>query len=160
MKKHLKNLWRDFIKNPSIKAGEEFEDEVADEFFPDDLYEMIHRTHDVNTNRDRFIRSSLYPDFQFEIRKTNIQFWVECKYRANMSDSSTIQVFSPGQRERYQKHSNCFLMLCTFRHDEDFIFFVPMWEIKWDNLFLSFLKPYEITLEPPILPGLIKKYLR
>lgn len=160
MKKHLLNLWKDFKKNPSIKAGEDFEDEVADEFFPDDIYEMLHRTHDVNTNKDRFIRSSLNPDFQFEIRNTNIQFWVECKYRENLSDSSMIKVFNPGQLKRYQSYRNCFLMLCTFRYDEDFVFFVPMWEIKWDNLYLSFLYDYEITMDPPILPGLIKKYIK
>ena len=108
MKKHLLNLWRDYWKNPSIEAGEEFEDEVADEFFPDDLYEMLHRTHDVNTNRKRFIRSSLNPDFQFEIRKTNIQFWVECKHRENNSDSSLIKVFKEGQLRRYQQFPNSF----------------------------------------------------
>lgn len=77
MNKHLKNIWTDIWKDSSIKAGEEFEDDCADIFFPDELYEMLHRTHDVNTNSKRFIRSSLNPDFHFEIRNTNIQFWVE-----------------------------------------------------------------------------------
>lgn len=159
MNKHLKNLWKDYWKNPSIKAGEDFEDEVADEFFPDDLYEMLHRTHNVNTNRERFIRSSLYPDFQFEIRKTKIQFWVECKHRENNSDATKISVFKSGQLKRYQSYPNTFLLLCTYRFDYDYLYFVPMSHIKYDNLFMSFLKPYELTLDPPVLPGLIKKYL-
>jgi hypothetical protein len=160
MNKHLMNLWKDVWKNPSIKAGEDFEDGVADEFFPDDLYEMLHRTHDVNTNSKRFIRSSLNPDFQFEIRKTKIQFWIECKHRENNSDSTSINVFKNDQLKRYQSYPNCFLLLCTYRFEEQYFYLVPMADIKWDNLFLSFLKNYEVTMEPPVLPGLIKKYLK
>lgn len=160
MNKHLLNLWKDFWKNPSIKAGEDFEDGVADDFFPDDIYEILQRTHDVNTNSKRFIRASLNPDFQFEIRNTNIQFWVECKHRENNSDSTLIKVFNPGQLKRYQSYENCFLMLCTYRFDEQFFYFVPMWHIKWDNLYISFLRDYEVLLEPPIMPGLVKKYIK
>ena len=153
-------MWSDFTKHPSIKAGEDLEDDTADVFFPDNIYEMLHRTHDVNTNRKRFIRSSLNPDFQFEIRNTNIQFWVECKHRENNSDSSVINVFKGDQLRRYKSYSNCFLFLCTHRYDEQFFFLVPMKVIQWDNLFLSFLWTYEVTMEPPIMPGLLKKYLR
>lgn len=159
MNKHFGNMWKDFWKNPSIKAGEEFEDEVADYFFPDDIYEMLHRTHDVNANAKRFIRSSMWPDFHFEDRKSGIQFWVECKLRQNFSDDSLIPVFNQGQLKRYQSFENCFLMLCTFKNDEQYFFFVPMNDIKWDNLYFSFLRPYELTMEPPVKPGLIKKYL-
>lgn len=157
--KHLQNLWKDLLKNPSIKSGEDFEDEVADEYFPDNLYEMLHRTHDVNTNSKRFIRSSLNPDFQFEIRGSNIRFWVECKHRKNNFDGTLISVFKPGQLKRYQSYKNSFLLLCTYRFDKDFLYFVPFSHIKWDNLYLSFLKPYELTFEPPVMPGLIRKYL-
>ena len=146
-------------KNPSIKSGEAFEDDVADVFFPEKLYEMLHRTHDVNTNSKRFIRSSLNPDFQFEIQNTNIQFWVECKHRENNSNSSTINVFKGDQLKRYHSFQNCFLLLCTYRYDEQYFYLVPMREIKWDNLFLSFLKNYELTFPPPVLPSLIRKYL-
>jgi hypothetical protein len=50
--------------------------------------------------------------------------------------------------------------LCTYRFEEQYFYLVPMADIKWDNLFLSFLKNYEVTMEPPVLPGLIKKYLK
>lgn len=159
MNKHLHNLWKDLWKNPSIKTGEDFEDFVADEYFPDDLYEILHRTHDVNTNSKRFIRSSLNPDFQFEIRGTNTQFWVECKHRENNNDLSSIHVFKNDQLSRYKSYPNSFLLLCTYRFDEQFFYFVPFSQIHWDNLFLSFLKSYELTLDPPVLPGLIKKYI-
>jgi hypothetical protein len=159
MKKHFSNLWKDFIKNPSIKSGEDFEDDVADNFFPDDLYEMLYRTHDVNTNSKRFIRSSMNPDFQFEIRGTNIQFWVECKHRENNYDDSIISVFKNDQLRRYQSYKNCFLLLCTYRFDDRYLYFVPMWQIKYNDLYLSFLRTYELKLDPPIFPGLVKKYL-
>ncbi len=160
MNKHLLNLWKDIWKDPSIKNGEALEDEAADIFFPDDLYEMLHRTHDVNTNSKRFIRSSLNPDFQFEIRNTNTRFWVECKHRENNSDSSIIHVFKNDQLKRYQSYKNCFLLLCTYRFDDRFVYLVPMNDIKWDQLYLSFLKNYELTMKPPVLPGLIKKYVK
>jgi hypothetical protein len=159
MNKHLINLWKDFWKNPSIKSGEDFEDFVADEYFPDNMYEMLHRTHDVNTNSQRFIRSSLNPDFQFEIRKTNIQFWVECKHRENNYDQSIISLFKPGQLARYKSYKNAFLLLCTYHHDEQLMYFVPFSHIKYNDLYLSFLRPYELTMDPPVLPGLVKKYL-
>ena len=160
MNKHLHNLWKDLWKDPSIKAGESFEDTVADMYFPDSAYEMLHRTHDVNTNSKRFIRSSLNPDFQFEIRGANIQFWVECKHRENNADLTSISVFKNDQLKRYKSYPNCFLMLCTYRYDDQMFYLVPFSEIKWDNLFLSFLKPYELTLDPPVMSGLIKKYLK
>jgi hypothetical protein len=158
MNRHLLNLWGDFWKNPSIKAGEDFEDFVADAFFPDDMYEMLHRTHDVNTNSKRFIRSSLNPDFQFEVRETGLQFWVECKHRENNYNDSIIHVFKEDQLNRYQSYHNCFLLLCTYRFDSQYMYFVPMWHIQYESLYLSFLKDYEIKMNPPIFPGLIEKY--
>ena len=62
----LEELW--------IKSGEDFEDDAADIFFPDNVYEILQRTHNFNTNRKRFIRSSLNPDFQFKIRDSKINF--------------------------------------------------------------------------------------
>jgi|SRR5882724_7763437 len=159
MNKRLLTHWDYFWKNQSIQSGEDFEDDVADEFFPDDIYEMLHRTHDFNTNRKRFIRSSLHPDFQFEIRDSNIQFWVECKHRENNRDATLINVFKNGQLSRYQSYENAFLLLCTYRFDEQYMYFVPFAHIQWDNLYLSFLRPYQLTFDPPVMPGLIKKYL-
>jgi hypothetical protein len=159
MNKHLLNFWKDLKKDYSIKAGEQFEDDAADIFFPDETYEMLHRTHDVNTNSKRFIRSSLNPDFQFQIRETRIQFWVECKLRFNNSDDALINVFKPGQLQRYKQYEHTFLFLETYRYDDQYLYFVPMWHLKYDRLYLNTLKPYEITMDPPIRPGLIKKYL-
>ncbi|MBS1597313.1 MAG: hypothetical protein JST75_03750 [Bacteroidetes bacterium] len=159
MNKHLVNKWIHFWENQSIQSGQDFEDDVADEFFPDNIYEMLHRTHDFQTNRKRFIRSSLDPDFRFEIRGSNVSFWVECKHRENNRNASEINIFKSGQLERYHKYENAFLLLCTYRYDEQMLYLVPFIDIKWNNLFLSFLRPYELTLEPPVMPGLIRKYL-
>src|SRR5690348_13371122 len=92
----------------NIKAGQRLENRVADRYFPDDIYEMLHRTHDFNTNRKRYIRSSANPDFQFEIRHYGIQFWVECKRRENNWNKSEIEVFKDNQLARYKKFPNCF----------------------------------------------------
>lgn len=153
MNKHISAIWKDLIKDPSIKNGEKFEDDVADYFLPEDLYDLIHRSHDVNTNSKRFIESSLWPDFQFRVKGTSIEFWVECKWRGNNFDKTKIDVFKKDQLSRYKNHYNTFLLLCTYFHNEECYYFVPMWHIQYDSLFLSFLRPYEVIYEPPIMPG-------
>jgi hypothetical protein len=99
----LEDLW--------IKSGEDFEDDAADVFFPDDLYEIVQRTHNFKTNIKRFIRSSLNPDFQFEVRDSNIKLWVECKYRENKLNLDYVNVFKSGQLNRYKSYENSFLLL-------------------------------------------------
>ena len=160
MRKHFSNIWKDFIKNPDIKDGEDWEDDVADFFFPADLYDLIHRSHDVNTNSRRYILSSLWPDFWFRDKKSGIEFRVECKLRNNYRESDLIDLFKPGQLQRYQQFENTFLLLCTYFDDQEHYYLVPVWHIKYDKLYRSVLAPYEILMDPPILPGLIKKYLK
>lgn len=149
----------DPAKKKAFKDGEKLEDYVQEYFFPPDLYEMIHRTPDALTNARRFVRSSTYPDFQFEVKGTRIRFWVECKLRSNKKNEAKIHVFKPRQLERYQNFDHPFLFLKTFYNDKALFYFAPIWYLTDDQLSLTTLKPYLITLKPPILHGLIKKYL-
>jgi hypothetical protein len=143
-----------------IKYGEEFENDVADEFFPDETYEMLDRTHSFNANRKRFIRSSLNPDFHFEIRELKKDFWVECKFRENKQDLEFIKVFKTGQLERYMSFKRSFLLLCTKRQRIQYLYLVPIKHIKGDILHFSFLEPYRLKHNPPVRPGVIIKFLR
>jgi hypothetical protein len=146
----LEELW--------IKSGEDFEDDAADIFFPDNIYEMLQRTHNFSTNNKRFIRSSINPDFQFEIRDSKIDLWVECKYRENKLDLGYVNVFKFGQLKRYKSYENSFLLLCAKTHGEQYVYFVPFSHLKWDNLYFSFLEPYGLKYGPPVRPGMIIKY--
>jgi hypothetical protein len=42
------------------------------------------KTHDFHENNKDYIESSLYPDYLFREKKSNIEFFVEAKYRENL----------------------------------------------------------------------------
>lgn len=159
MNTSFNNLWNDRPENPYLKNAEDFENNVADEFFPDNTYEILHRTHDFRTNAKRFIRSSMAPDFHFEIRNTNIQFWVECKHRQNYYNEMQLEVFKPGQLTRYKSYPNSFLFLGTYLDGQRHLYFVPFYKIKWKILFFSFLQDFEFPYNPPVYPSFVIRYL-
>lgn len=160
MNKHLIAFLKDIFKPRSIKNGERFEDETQDYWFPEEHYRLINKTHDVNTNSKRYVESSLAPDFEFVIRNAHIKFHVECKYKDNATNRNTLDVFKPGQLTRYKGYRNTFIFLCTYINDNRCYYFIPVWHIKYDNLYISALKNYEVTMEPPILPALIMKFVK
>jgi hypothetical protein len=143
-----------------IKSGEDFEEDTADVFFPDNIYEILQRTHSFITNSKRFIRATLNPDFQFEIRDSKINFWIECKFRENKSDIDYVNVFKFDQLSRYKSYENSFLFLCAKYNGEQYLYFVPMAHLNSDRLQFSFLEPYRLKFGPPVRPGIILKYLK
>ena len=155
----LKNLLNNIFIDSSVKTGEQLESLVEREFFPTGLYELMQRTHNFRTKKESFGNYSTDPDFQFQIKGEKIKFWVECKHRDNINNNTSISVFKPGQLNRYRANYNSFLFLRTYFHDKPRLYFVPLYKISGDLLFISFLEPYELTMNPPVWPGLIKKYL-
>lgn len=143
-----------------IKSGEDFENDAADIFFPDNMYEILQQTHNFSTNSKRFIRSSLNPDFQFEIRDSKINFWVECKFRENKSNLGYVSVFKFDQLYRYKSFGNSFLFLCAKSNEEQYLYLVPFSHLNSDRLQFSFLEPYRLKFGPPVRPGMILKYLK
>jgi|SRR5450432_26620 hypothetical protein len=141
--------------------NENFEEYASDAFFPDHLYEMLHRTQDSRINKKRFVRSSLNLDFHFEIRnEPSKHFWVECKYLEIEQMNEAIHVFQSDQLNRYKSFENSFLFLCVKIQREEYYFFVPFNQIKSIELYFSFLNTYIVSVEPPISPELIGKYLK
>ncbi len=151
-----------YYKGPgSVKSAEELEEETADIFFPDNLYEMLHRTHDFNTVQKRFIRSSLNPDFHFEIREDpRLNFWVESEFREIHQFNEFINVFNDEQLNRYQSFGNSFLFLCVKIQRELYYYFIPFNHIRTNDLHFSFLNAYAVSADMAISPELIRKYLR
>jgi hypothetical protein len=141
--------------------GENFEEYASDTFFPDHLYEMLHRTQDSRINKKRFVRSSLNPDFHFEIRnEPGRHFWVECKFLEIYQMNEPIHVFRDDELNRFRSFEHSFLFLCVKIQREEYYFFVPFSQIKSNELYFSFLNAYIVSTEPPISPELIEKYLR
>jgi len=144
----------------SIQSDEGFEVDAASRFFPDDLYEILHTTHDYHADTKRYIRSSQEPGFQFEIRNSKVNFWVECKYCENKSDSDTMKVFKAGQLNMYKSIENSFLFLCTKQHGEQSNYLIPFNHISGDDLNFSFIEPYRLNYGLGVRPGMINKYLK
>lgn len=150
-----------YKEQPSTDSAESFEEYASDIFFPDQIYEMLHRTQDSRIHRKRFVRSSLNPDFHFEIRnEPSKHFWVECKYLEIYHMNEAIKVLQDGQLNRFKSFENSFLFLCIKIQKEEYYFFVPFSQIKSNELYFSFLNTYIVSSEPPINPELIGNYLR
>ncbi len=145
----------------SVKSSEELEEETADVFFPDNIYEMLHRTHDFNATQKRFVRSSLNPVFHFEIREeTKMNFWVESEFREIDQFNGFINVFNEEQINRYRSFENSFLFLCVKIQREQYYYFIPFNHIKTNDLHFSFLNAYAVSADMAISPESVRRYLR
>jgi hypothetical protein len=145
----------------SVRTSGELEEETADVFFPDNLYELLHRTHDFNAEQKRFVRSSLNPDFHFEIREERkMKFWVESKFREIHQFNEFINVFNDEQLNRYQSVGNSFLFLCVKIQRELYYYFIPFNHIRTNDLHFSFLNAYAVSPDIAISPEMVRRYLR
>lgn len=144
-----------------VKPGPEFEaSSEAARFFPKDLYQILHSTHDYSADASRYIRSSPDPGFKIEIRNTQVNFWVECKYFENKQDSENVQVFNEGQLSMYKEVENSFLFLCARLRGEVNNYFIPFHHISSNDLNFSFIEPYRLNYGLGVRPGMIQQYLR
>ena len=66
----------------SKEKGVAFENYVETILFPKEAFDLLHKTNGPTQNDTRFVGSSLKPDFKFKCRVTNIEFWVEAKFRS------------------------------------------------------------------------------
>lgn len=66
----------------SKEKGLAFENYVETVLFPKEDFDLLHKTSGPTQNDTRFVGSSLKPDFKFKCRVTNIEFWVEAKFRS------------------------------------------------------------------------------
>lgn len=137
-------------KEKGFVKGEDFEKYVERYIFPIEEYTLIYRTPSEVMNADRFVESSLYPDFQFRDQKTGKKFWVEVKYRQD-SYKGKIMWATESQFKRYKKYDKklpLFIALGVGGHGKanlpDFLYIVPVKHIKYVGLYESFLNNYEI----------------
>lgn len=87
--------------NPDSKRkGLEFETYVETILFPKDKYELLHKTSDQDQNEERYVKSSLKPDFKFKCLTTNYEFYVEAKYRSK-SYKNQYEVLSEQQERSF-----------------------------------------------------------
>lgn len=63
--------------------GQKFENFIEKKIFPKSHYDIAKKTHDYSQNSERFVASSLEPDFEFRCKLTGRNFRVEAKFRTN-----------------------------------------------------------------------------
>jgi len=147
-----------FSDDPYI-IGKRFEDHV-ESLFSKKWFSIIEKTHSAKTNEQRYVESSLNPDIIFRYNgKGGGDFAVECKFRteASFDRSGRLRLFKPSQMQRYREFSQkrnipVFIVigLEQFIDDEyeeplieEYMFNIPLNEIKYDSLYPSVLTKYE-----------------
>ncbi len=146
--KGVKATYNEYTKPDSFLKGEEFEEYVRKYLFPKDKYTLIHRTHDYHTNEKDFVSSSLEPDFGFAIENSNLEFYVEVKYRENFFNGK-VEWCSGNQLKRYKQISNQIPTLLALgmggnSNNPDYVYLIPLKDINFTGLFPSFLEKYEV----------------
>jgi hypothetical protein len=90
------------VSNDPEIVGKRFEDHVQN-LFPIKMFKLVEKTHSFKTNTERYVESSLNPDFIFEYIPTGEKFAVECKYRTKLNQKRQLEWSNPDQLKRYQK---------------------------------------------------------
>jgi len=96
----LDGLREIFSEAPEWK-GRRFEQYVLS-LFDEQYFDLVEKTHSFRTNEDRFVESSLNPDFILRYRPKNELFAVEAKYRSRLNPEKMLEWSNPQQLNRYR----------------------------------------------------------
>ncbi len=137
------------MNTESFRKGEEFEQFVQNNLFPEKDYTLVHRTDSYEQNKNRFAEDTLKPDFKFRCNKTQKEFYVEAKYRSKFKANKRIDVISFQQLNRFKGIKNeenipIFIVVgfggSPSKPKE--LSLVPIEELKYLELYQSFLRTY------------------
>ncbi|MEZ4853258.1 hypothetical protein [Flavobacterium sp.] len=135
----------------SFEKGELFEKYVEEVLFPDSEYDLIHRTNNYKQNKDRISLDTLKPDFKFKCKRTNIEFYVEAKYRSNFNWEDMLDIMRYNQYERFlkiEKDEKIEIFIAIGYQGEPNnpknISFIPLKKLKHFTLYHSFLLKFDI----------------
>ena len=73
----LKSSKTERIRRRNFKFGEEWEEEVRENFFIPDFYDLIEKTHNYKQNKKDYVKTSLNPDYRLLCKYTKKEFHVE-----------------------------------------------------------------------------------
>lgn len=156
-----KAIANEVTKPESFVKGDEFENYVREVAFPSDKYDLIHKTHSYQENKNDYIESTLYPDFLFRCKKTEKEFYVEAKFRSGFYKDK-VEWSNQKQLKRYRevnKKKPVFLCLGlegTPKHPK-YVFIIPISKLKYTGLYESFLNDYDFYIDKPVFPSYLWK---
>ncbi|MBP2143415.1 hypothetical protein J2127_000570 [Methanococcus voltae] len=149
----------------SFDKGKLFEKYVENVLFPKEYFDLLHKTPDYEQNNSRFVESSLKPDFMFRNKKTNEEFYVECKFRNELYGSMYKWAKSKDQMDRYRaiemkENKRVFIAMGLSGTPEapEYVFLTPLKDIKYISLYPTVYESYEVEQPIDILRFLNKSY--
>src|SRR6185436_777537 len=99
----IKAMVNEVLTPESFKIGEQFEKHVREKLFVQSYYDLLHKTHNYQNNKEDYVESSLLPDYKFRDKKNNREFYVEVKYRSDFYKGKIEWCKNYGQLKRYQE---------------------------------------------------------
>jgi hypothetical protein len=150
VRSRVANASAELGKPKSFFQGEQFEEYVENNLFPDSKYVLVKRTDNYERNRKRFSESSTDPDLLFRCRDTNQEFAVEAKYRSKPNRDGNLAWCKEKQLKRYSEidRNNIPVFIAVglggVSHKPDRLFLFPVRFVKYINLNMSIAKKHEI----------------
>ncbi|ABO34837.1 hypothetical protein MmarC5_0523 [Methanococcus maripaludis C5] len=144
---------REEIKNDqtSYEKGTAFKLCCLD-MFPEKDFDLLEMSHDdPKASNGRFIKSDLKPDLQFNHKKTDSPFSVECKYRSNLFKGAYSWANNKKQADKYREFElesqipvYIAMGLGGTPEKPEQIYLMPLKEIQYNSLYPSVLNDYEV----------------
>lgn len=150
--KRIRNASSAFYREISIPTsfikGNDFEFFLRKKVFTKEKFDLLMKTHDFHINKNDYVESSMYPDYKFRGKDNKDEFWVEAKYREKLKDDK-IEWCSKKQFERYREIGEKEKVKIALGFggrpkNPKQLFIIPLEEIKYNALYLSTIKEYEI----------------
>ena len=137
----------------SFRVGQKFEEYVRKYLFIESYYDLVHKTHDYNTNKD-YVLSSLKPDFIFRDKWTKREFYVEAKFRSGHYNNK-IPWCNERQLARYQEYNREMPVFVILGIGGDpnrpmFLSLIPLSQARYTDLFTSYIRKFDIEVDQPV----------
>jgi hypothetical protein len=127
-------------------VGKRFEKYVLDMF--DDNFTIVEQTHSFKTNQERYVESSMNPDYVLRHKPTKSEFAVEVKYRSKL-DKGMLHWSNPNQLKRYNEFAikrkipvYVLIGFGGYEEEPDDMFLIPLQDAKYPALYPSVFQQF------------------
>ncbi len=145
---------KDLVSDEPFDVGLRFEKYVQDLFSPK-YFSIVEKTHSAETNQERYVESSMNPDFIFRYMPTGEMFAVECKYRTGLYNGM-LRWSNPAQLQRYRdflykRKMPVYVVIGLGGYEDEpkEMFNIPLEEAKYPDLYPSVFNRFS---RPPDKP--------